>query len=75
MDTRRIPPEYLAIEEHIRRARIERAAMLGKVFASIAHASWNGVSRAARAVFGSLSAARNARTIEADVLLNRIVMR
>lgn len=74
MDTR-LPVEYSSIEEHIRRAHVERAAVLGKLIGNAAEALWNGVSRAARAVFGSLSAARGARTVKADVLLDRIVMR
>ena len=75
MKTRHIPVEYKNIEEHIRRAHVERAAMLGKVFAYLAHASWNGVSRMSRAVFTGFSAARDARTVEADALLNRLVTR
>lgn len=74
MDTR-IPAEYCSIEEHIRRAHVERAALLGQLIGNAANALWNGVSGTARAVFGGLSAARDARTVEADVLLDRIVMR
>ena len=75
METRLIPAEYKNIEEHIRRAHVERAAMLGKLFAYMADASWNGVSRMLRAVFTGFSAARDARTVEADALLNRLVIR
>jgi hypothetical protein len=75
MDTTRIPPEYKSIEEHIRRAHIERAAVLGELFARIADASWIGLSRIARAVVTGFSAARDARTVEADALLNRLVIR
>jgi hypothetical protein len=71
----RIPAEYKSIEAHIRRAHIERSMVMGRMFAYAADALWNGVSRTARAVANGFSAARDARTVEADALLNRLVVR
>ena len=71
----RIPAEYRSIEEHIRRAHVERSMVMGRLFAHAADALWNSVSRMARAVVTGFSAARDARTVEADALLNRLVIR
>ena len=37
MDNKRDYPDYEVIQEHIRRARIERAVALGDMIASIVH--------------------------------------
>ena len=39
-------PDYLAIEEHIRRARVERSLAIAQFLANLIDSSWRGVSRA-----------------------------
>ena len=45
MKTQRM--DYLTIEEHIRRARQQRSAVLGAVIGEGIYAGWNGIKRAA----------------------------
>jgi hypothetical protein len=71
MSTKPIPVEYASIEAHIRRARLERTVAVAKLFADGSDALGRGVSRVVGAVLGGFANARDARTIEADVLLKR----
>jgi hypothetical protein len=71
----RIPTDYESIEAHIRRAHLERSVATAKVFADGADALGRGVSRVVGAILGSFANARDARTIEADALLQRKVIR
>jgi hypothetical protein len=75
MQNLQIPPEYRSIEEHIRRAQIQRSMAVGKLFGEAADALIRGAARMMRAMARGITAARDARTVEADVLLNRIVIR
>lgn len=38
--------DYITIEEHIRRARQQRSAVLGELIGEGIFASWNGIKRA-----------------------------
>jgi len=44
MDNKREYPTYEAIEEHIRRARIERSVALGNFIATIVHGAIQGLA-------------------------------
>lgn len=75
MDERDFPPGYESIEAHIRRARLERSVAMAKVFADGADALGRGISRVVGSVLGSFSNARDAATIEAEVLMRRSSVR
>ena len=48
MDNKREYPDYEAIEEHIRRARLERSVALGNFIADLVHGTIEGLARVAR---------------------------
>lgn len=75
MDERDFPTDYESIEAHIRRARLERSVAMAKVFADGADALGRGISRVVGSVLGSFSNARDAATIEAEVLMRRSSVR
>ena len=71
MEERKIPTDYESIEAHIRRARLERSVAMAKMFADGTDALGRGISRVVGSVLNSFSNARDAATIEADVLMKR----
>jgi hypothetical protein len=78
MEDRNPNNEYAAIQQHIRRANLQRSVETARILADAANALGHGVASAARfarAVLASMSQARHARTIEADALLGRNVLR
>jgi hypothetical protein len=75
MSSKPIPSEYANIEAHIRKARLERSVAMAKVFADGADALGRGISRVVGSVLTSFSDARDAATIEADVLMKRSSIR
>ena len=75
MEERNIPVDYESVEAHIRRARLERSVAMAKVFADGADALGRGISRVVGSVLTSFSNARDAATIEADVLMKRSSIR
>jgi hypothetical protein len=50
-------PDYIAIEEHIRRARVERSLAIAQMLAGAVSATWNGMKRVG-AFVGRLHSAR-----------------
>lgn len=73
--TTRYDTDYAAIQEHVRRARIERAEALADVFASAAEAVLRGV-RSMGQLFGARREAEaDARFVESDAFLKRWVSR
>ena len=66
-----LPPGYESIEAQIRRARAERSVIMGQAFADGVDALCRAVSRVSGAILTSFSNARDAATIEADVLMKR----
>ena len=48
MDNKREYPDYDTVQEHIRRARLERAVALGNLIADIVHGAIEGCARVAR---------------------------
>ena len=47
MDLKREYPDYETVQEHIRRARLERAVALGNFIADIVHGTVQGLARIA----------------------------
>ena len=68
-------PEYAVIERQIRNARVERAAMVGTLFAQGGLALAHAVQRIAAGFGNGLNAERDRRAIEADAFLRRQVPR
>ncbi len=75
MDERNIPTDYESIEAHIRRARLERSVAMARMFADGTDALGRGISRVVGSVLHSFADARDAATIEADVLMKRSSIR
>ena len=50
MDFKDAYPDYVAIEEHIKRARLERSLALAQLIADIVASSWKGLKKIATAV-------------------------
>ncbi len=75
MDERDFPTDYETIEALIRRARLERSVAMAKMFADGTDALGRGISRVVGSVLTSFSNARDAATIEADVLMRRSNLR
>ncbi len=65
MDIKREYPAYEAIEEHIRRARLERSVALGNMIAGLVLAAVHGVGAAASSLQRIMHAGRGRRTLEA----------
>ena len=73
-----IPIEYKSVEQHIREAQLERAAVLGHIFADAvvaAGAALRAFAQLAGTVLQSIAYARHARSVEADALLGRTIVR
>ena len=66
-------PDFAAVEEHIRRARAERALMIATLLSNGIVAVIDGVKRLAAAAGRNLAAERDRRAIEADAFLKRAV--
>ena len=75
MDFKRDYPEYAVIEEHIRRARIERAVVVSHALVAAGASIVRGLKRLATSVGGNLEAERDRRAVEADAFLKRSVPR
>ena len=73
-----IPIEYESVEHYIRAARLERAVILGHIFADAAvatGAALRAFAQLAGTVLQSIAHARHARSVEADALLGRTIVR
>ena len=75
MDFRIDYPEYATIEEHIRRARIERSVAVSRALVGAGEALVRGLKRLASAFGTNLEAERDRRAVEADAFLRRSVPR
>jgi len=71
MNTQHDYPEFASIEEHIRRAQLQRAARIGHLIGVAAEAILRGLKRAALAFGDGLAAERERRAIEADAFVRR----
>ena len=68
-------PDYASVEEHVRRARAERAVYLASAITQFVVAVSNGLKRAVASTAKSMEAERERRAIEADPFLKRSVPR
>jgi hypothetical protein len=66
-----LPASYETVEAQIRRARLERSIAVAEMFADGADALGRGVNRIVTSILTSFANARDAATIEADVLMKR----
>ena len=62
MDFKDAYPDYVAIEEHIKRARLERSLAVAQLIADITDSGWRGLKRIVTAVgtFGPVKPAKRA---------------
>lgn len=67
--------DYAVIERQIRKARAERAMVVGTLFAEGGLALINGVRRITDAFSRGLDAERDRRAVESDAFLRRSVPR
>jgi hypothetical protein len=65
--------DFAVIENHIRRARIERSVALAQAIGAIGEAIGRGLRRFADTMGRGLDAERDRRAIEADSFLKRSV--
>lgn len=68
-------PDFAAIENHIRAARVERAVYLSQVIVGAIEAVVNGLKRLGRVTARHVEAERDRRAIQADAFLKRSVPR
>ena len=52
MDFKDAYPDYVAIEEHIRRAHLERSLAIAQMISGIAYNSWKGLKKIVTAIGG-----------------------
>jgi hypothetical protein len=64
-------PEYASVEEHIRRAHLERSVAIAHMIAVAADKAIRGVERLVASLGDSLQAEHERRLIEADTFLRR----
>ena len=62
MDFRNSYPDFAAIEEHIKRARVERSVAIAQFLADMIVGTWRGLKNIGAAV-ASFKAPRSARTV------------
>jgi hypothetical protein len=68
-------PDYASVEEHVRRARAERAVYLASEITRFIVAASSGLKRVVASTARSMEAERERRAIEADPFLKRSVPR
>ena len=75
MDFKTEYPEFASVEEHVRRARAERAVAIAVWLSGAVVSAGKGLKRLLAAVDNGLAAERDRRAIEADAFLKRSVPR
>lgn len=75
MDFQKTYPDFAAIEQQVRRARLERSIAVGQVFANLAQKLGHAVTNALSSMQRGYEAERDRRAIEADAFLKRSVPR
>jgi hypothetical protein len=68
-------PHYDDVQEHIRRARLERSVYVAEAFATLVHKAYLLVKAFGSRMSDGLAAENDRRAIEADVFLKRSVGR
>jgi hypothetical protein len=66
-------PDFATVEEHIRRARVERSVAIASMLSTLIVKAINGTKRLAEAASEGLAADRDNRAIEADAFVKRWV--
>jgi hypothetical protein len=75
MDAKTHYPEFISVEEHIRRAQLERSAHIAHLIAVGIDRLAQRLAQAGRTMSKGLDAEMDRRAIEADVFLKRSVPR
>ena len=73
MDPRYEYPEFISVEEHVRRAQAQRTVYIAHLIGLAAERIARGLKRVAIAFGDGLAAERDRRAIEADAFLKRAV--
>ena len=73
MDFRTEYPDYAAIQDHIRRARAERAVAIATWLSGAVLAVSGGIKRLVESTATGLATERDRRAIESDAFLKRSV--
>jgi hypothetical protein len=68
-------PQYASVQEHIRRARLERSVYVAEAFATLVHRTAVALKGFFARMSEGLAAENDRRAIEADVFLKRSVGR
>ena len=68
-------PHYADVQDHIRRARLERSVAIAEGFATLVHKAAVWLKAFASRMSDGLAAENDRRAIEADVFLRRSVGR
>jgi hypothetical protein len=68
-------PDFATIEEHIRRARIERAVAVSHALVAAGESIVRGLKRLATSMGKGLESERDRRAVESDAFLKRSVPR
>jgi hypothetical protein len=68
-------PHYADVQDHIRRARLERSVHLAEAFATLVHQAYLLLKAFGARMSEGLAAENDRRAIEADVFLRRSVGR
>jgi hypothetical protein len=73
MDAKTHYPEFLSVDEHIRRAQLQRSAHIAHLIAVGMDRLARAFAQGARSMGSGLAAERDRRAIEADAFLRRAV--
>ncbi|HEX3061630.1 MAG TPA: hypothetical protein VHP55_03135 [Usitatibacter sp.] len=73
MDAKTHYPEFLSVDEHVRRAQLQRSAHIAHLIAVGVDRLAQALKQAAHAMGDGLAAERDRRAIEADAFLRRAV--
>jgi len=73
MNARDDYPEFLSVDDHIRRAQAQRAARIAHLIGVAAEHIVRGLQRLAKGFGDGIAAERDQRAIEADAFLKRAV--
>jgi hypothetical protein len=68
-------PEYASVEEHIRKAQLERSVAIATWISDLVVGVGKGIKRLVAATGNGVAAERDRRAIEADAFLKRSVPR
>jgi hypothetical protein len=73
MDFKDTYPDFVAIEEHIKKARLERSLAIAQFVAGATLSIGRGLKKLSQSMGRGLAAERDRRAVEADSFLKRSV--